>query len=100
MASRQKRVTECETHLVPVDDDGCQYCVRFVETAPDVAKMSRAERLDELERWLLSTNSLPAGLLYQRIEQLVGRPVGAYELDDPDMLMRRAMRPRRQWDDW
>jgi len=41
--------------------------------------------------------------LLARIEQLVGRPVMPWELEEPDMLMRRAQRPRRQdgyWDDW
>jgi hypothetical protein len=98
--ARQQRELECDTHLVPIDPrDGCPYCVRFVEAAPDPEKMSRDERLEELERWLLSQRSLPQDLFYRRVELLVGRPVGAYELEDPDMLMRRAMRPRRR-DDW
>ncbi len=96
----KRREMECDTHLVPIDlRDGCPYCVRFVEMAPDPEKMSRDERLEELERWLLSERSLPPDLFYRRVEQLVGRPVGAYELEDPDTLMRRAMRPRRR-DDW
>ena len=91
---------ECDIHLVPIDPvEGCSYCVRFVEAAPDPEKMSREERLEELERWLLSERSLPHDVFYRRVEALVGRPVGAYELEDPDMLMRRAARPRRR-DDW
>jgi hypothetical protein len=99
-----RRHTECDVHLVPIDSRrGCPYCLRFLAAAPDPQELSSADRLDELERWLLSERSVPPGVLLARIEQLVGRPVMPWELEEPDMLMRRAQRPRRQdgyWDDW
>jgi hypothetical protein len=41
-------------------------------------------------------------MYYRRIEQLVGRQISLTELNDPDLLMKRAQRPSRQWDwdDW
>ncbi len=97
----EQMIRECDIHLVPIlNREGCHYCLRFLAEAPDPEQISTAARLDELERWLLAEPSVPAALLRQRIEQLVGRPVASYELDDPDTLMRRAQRPRRRFDYW
>ncbi len=97
------RVIECDIHLVPFERHrGCVYCLRFLEDAPDPATLSQPAKLEELERWLLAERSVPEDLLYRRIEALVGRRISLHELDDPDLLLRRAQRPARQWDwdDW
>jgi alkylhydroperoxidase family enzyme len=94
---------ECDVHLVPfVRELGCTYCRRFLETAPDPKDMAMSVRLDELERWLTARRSVPEQMYYRRIEQLVGRQISLTELNDPDLLMKRAQRPSRQWDwdDW
>lgn len=96
-------VPECDIHLVPFDRErGCTYCVRFLGEAPNPANLSMQTRVDELERWLLATRSVPEEMYYERIEALVGRRISPHELDDPDTLIRRAQRPGRnhQWDDW
>ena len=98
-----RRAVECDVHLVPIlDERGCNYCVRFLEEAPDVSQLSTTTRLEELERWLTASRSVPENLLFNRIEALVGRRISMHELDDPDTLMRRAQRPGRNydWDDW
>ena len=87
---------ECDVHLVPLRSGGpCPYCLRFLESAPAVEGLTAPVRMDELERWLMATPVVPLELLYRRIEQLVGRPISVHELDDPDLLMRSVMRPRR-----
>jgi len=94
---------ECDIHLVPlVRGQGCAYCLRFLEEAPDADELSPGVRMDELERWLTAGHSVPDELIYRRIEALVGRRISIDELDHPDELLRRAQRPRRRggWDDW
>lgn len=94
---------ECDVHLVPYPSErGCTYCLRFLEEAPDPSQLSSFARLEELERWLMAERSVPEHLYHQRIEALVGRRISLYELDNPDLLMRRAQRPSRfnDWDDW
>lgn len=87
---------ECDIHLVPFDDrEGCRYCLRFLEAPPDPDLLAPAMRLEELEQWLTARRSVPERLLYARIEQLLGRRLSVHELDDPDLLLRRAQRPRR-----
>ncbi len=99
--SARRRADECDTHLVPIDPmDGCRYCLRYLADAPDPDDMTRAERLDELERWLLCDTSVPQEPRLRRIERLIGRQVSLYELEDPDRLMQRAFRPRRTDWDW
>lgn len=103
MVMRHRTALECDVHLVPIDPvAGCQYCLRFLEDYPDVDQLTQAQRLEELERWLTAEPSVPIELLYRRIEALVGRRISMHELDDPDLLLRRAQRPRRNtdWDDW
>ena len=98
-----RRALECDIHLVPIlDEDGCTYCVRFLEHAPDASQLSATTRIEELERWLLASRSVPEDMYYARIEALVGRRISPHELDDPDTLIRRAQRPGRSydWDDW
>ena len=91
---------ECDIHLFPLTlERWCPYCVRFLETAPDASELSKEARLEELERWLLAERSVPEHMLYERVEALVGRRISMHELDNPDVLMRRAQRPNR-WDDW
>ena len=75
------------------------YCIRFLEDAPDPSQLSTDARLEELERWLMADRSVPDDMLFNRIEALVGRRISMHELDNPDVLMRRAQRPSR-WDDW
>lgn len=94
---------ECDIHLVPiVDEGGCGYCRRFLERAPGAAEMDEGARLEELEQWLTARLSVPAELLYRRIEELVGRRISLVELEDPDLLLQRARAPGRSWawDDW
>lgn len=94
---------ECDVHLVPiVVAEGCGYCRRFLASAPLGREMSEGARLEELEQWLTARPSVPAELLYARIEELLGRRIGLAELEDPDSLLRRARGPRRgwDWDDW
>ncbi len=94
---------ECDVHLVPiVSPEGCVYCRRFLAEAPPGEAMGEAARLEELEQWLLAGLSVPAELLYRRIEELVGRRISLAELEDPDVLLRRARGPRRgwAWEDW
>jgi len=95
---------ECDVHLVPiVDANGCVYCLRFLESPPEASALSGPARLEELERWLSAARSVPEELLYERIEALVGRRISIHELDDPDLLLRRAQRPGHNfdyWDDW
>lgn len=94
---------ECDIHLVPFERErGCVYCIRFLEQAPSTANLSMQTKIDELERWLLATRSVPEEMFYERIEALVGRRISPHELDDPDTLIRRAQRPGRHydWDDW
>lgn len=87
---------ECDIHLAPLTaGEACSYCVRFLESAPAVESLPAPARMDELERWLMATPVVPLELLYRRIKQLVGRPIGVHELDDSDQLMRAAQRPRR-----
>lgn len=87
---------ECDIHLVPLAvGASCSYCLRFLECAPDAAELPVAVRVEELERWLTAAASVPMELLYRRIEQLVGRQISLHELDDPDLLIRRAQHPRR-----
>jgi hypothetical protein len=64
--------------------------------------MSEGARLEELEQWLTARPSVPAELLYRRIEELVGRRISLAELEDPDLLLQRARGPHRawDWDDW
>jgi hypothetical protein len=98
-----RQALECDIHLVPIlDETGCLYCVRFLEDAPDASQLSTTTRIEELERWLLASRSVPEHLYYARIEALVGRRISPHELDDPDTLIRRAQRPGRNydWDDW
>jgi hypothetical protein len=98
-----RQALECDIHLVPIlDEKGCRYCVRFLEDAPDASQLSTTTRVEELERWLLASRSVPEDLYYARIEALVGRRISPHELDDPDTLIRRAQRPGRtyDWDDW
>ena len=91
---------ECEIHLFPISRESwCVYCLRFLEDAPDPSELSTDARLEELERWLTAERSVPDDLLFNRIEALVGRRISTHELDNPDVLMRRAQRPSR-WDDW
>ncbi len=100
---RDRTVVECDVHLVPIEaSEGCGYCLRFLEDYPDVGQLTDAQRLEELERWLTSDPSVPVDLLYRRIEALMGRRISIHELDDPDLLLLRAQRPRRnsEWDDW
>ncbi|MBA4180911.1 MAG: hypothetical protein C0506_10020 [Anaerolinea sp.] len=93
---KPRSALECDVHLVPLSPgEPCAYCLRFLESAPDPDQIPPAVRLDELERWLTATPAVPLELLYRRIEQLVGRPISLHELEDPDLLMRRAQRPRR-----
>ncbi len=88
---------ECDIHLVPFDEaEGCRYCLRFLEAPPDPDLMASAMRLEELEQWLTARPSVPEHLLYTRIEQLLGRRLSIHELDEPDLLLRRARLPRRQ----
>lgn len=90
---------ECDIHLVPFEEAaGCRYCLRFLASPPDAALMGPAMRIEELEQWLLARRSVPEGLLYSRIEQLLGRRLSIHELDDPDRLLRSAQRPRRDPD--
>jgi hypothetical protein len=90
------REAECDIHLVPFDEaEGCRYCLRFLEAPPDPDLMSPAMRLEELEQWLTAQRSVPEQLLYGRIEQLLGWRLSVHELDDPDLVLRRAQRPRR-----
>lgn len=90
------REAECDIHLVPFEEaKGCRYCLRFLEAPPDPNLMTPAMRLEELEQWLTARPSVPEHLLYARIEQLLGRRLSIHELDDPDLLLRRAQRPRR-----
>jgi hypothetical protein len=92
---------ECDVHLTPMDPaEGCHYCLRFLADPPDVDDLPAGVRMDELEQWLMATRSVPADMLYRRIEQLVGRSISMHELEDPDRLMERARRPKRQWDWW
>ncbi len=87
---------ECDIHLVPFDEEkGCGYCLRFLASPPDPELMAPAMRIVELEQWLMARRSVPEELLYARIEQLLGRRLSVHELDDPDALIRRAQRPRR-----
>lgn len=87
---------ECDIHLVPFEaGEGCRYCLRFLEAPPDPKQMAPAMRLEELEQWLTARRSAPEHLLYARIEQLLGRRLSIHELDDPDLLLLRAQRPRR-----
>lgn len=102
MVARQVR-NECDIHLVPFErEEGCRYCLRFLEDPPNVSVLSLEIRLEELERWLLANRSVPEEMLYARIEALVGRRISLHELDDPDTLIRRARQPGRvyDWDDW
>jgi hypothetical protein len=90
------REAECDIHLVPFDEaEGCRYCLRFLASPPDPELMAPAMRLEELEQWLTARRSVPEHLVYARIEQLLGRRLSIHELDNPDLLMRRAQRPRR-----
>ncbi len=101
MVARWAR-NECDIHLVPFErDEGCSYCVRFLQDPPNPADLSLEIKIEELERWLLATHSVPEDMLFARIEALVGRRISPHELDDPDTLIRRAQRPGRQydWDD-
>ena len=94
---------ECDIHLVPFErGEGCPYCVRFLQDPPNPADLSMETKIEELERWLLATRSVPEDMLYERIEALVGRRISPHELEDHDTLIRRARRPSRQydWDDW
>ncbi|MEO8539141.1 MAG: hypothetical protein ABI577_05325 [bacterium] len=94
---------ECDIHLVPfAREQGCTYCIRFLEAAPSPSLLSVEVKVEELERWLLATRSVPEDMFYARIEALVGRRISPHELDDPDTLIRRAQRPGRtyDWDDW
>jgi hypothetical protein len=103
MVMLHRTAFECDVHLVPIDPvEGCSYCLRFLEDYPDVEQFTQAQRLEELERWLMAEPSVPIDMLYRRIEALVGRRISMHELDDPDLLLRRAQRPRRDpdWDDW
>ncbi len=93
--------TECDIHLVPFERaTGCRYCLRFLEDAPKADDLPMTVRLTELEQWLSARRSVPEELLYRRIEALVGRSISLHELDDPDLLLRRAQQPRRNWDYW
>jgi len=101
--ARVRTSAECDIHLVPfATGEGCHYCLRFLEDAPDVACLPLEVRIEELERWLMANRSVPDDLLYARIEALVGRRISPHELDDPDTLIRRAQHPGRytDWDDW
>ncbi len=104
MAAVERAYTaECDVHLVPMDpSEGCVYCLRFLAEAPDPELLPMTVRLSELEQWLTARRSVPDEMLYERIEQLVGRKISLHELRDPDELLRRAQRPRRNfdWDDW
>ncbi len=94
---------ECDVHLVPiVDAEGCRYCRRFLAGAPAAHEMPEGLRLEELEQWLTARPSVPQELLFERIEELVGRRISLAELEDPDLLLERARGPRRgwDWDDW
>ena len=94
---------DCDIHLFPIpDENGCRYCLRFLEEAPDPSELTTVTRVEELERWLLANRSVPDHLFYARVEALVGRRISPHELDDPDTLIRRAQRPGRtyDWDDW
>jgi len=94
---------ECDVHLVPiVSAEGCVYCRRFLADAPPGQAMPEGARIEELEQWLAARLSVPAELLYRRIEELVGRRISLSELEDPDLLLQRARGPRRawDWDDW
>jgi hypothetical protein len=94
---------DCDVHLVPMDPAaGCGYCLRFLADAPDADLLPMTVKLIELEQWLTARRSVPEELLYQRIEQLVGRKISLHELRNPDELLRRAQRPRRDfdWGDW
>lgn len=100
---KARREPECDVHLVPLPQGmACPYCVRFLEAAPDPEGLDSGARLEELERWLTASPSVPLDLLYGRIEALVGRRISVHELEDPDELLRFAQRPRRQrqWDYW
>jgi hypothetical protein len=98
------RDRECDIHLVPLADaEDCGYCLRFLATAPPADELPAAVKLEELEQWLTATPAVPLELLYRRIEALVGRSISLHELDNPDLLLRRAQRPRRRndfWDDY
>jgi hypothetical protein len=97
------RAPECDIHLVPIPEGGCVYCLRFLADPPDVYEMTTTMKLVELEQWLLSRPSVPGELYTRRIEQLVGRAISLYELDEPERLLQEVMNPSlaRMWaDDW
>lgn len=86
----------CEIHLVPiVSEEGCAYCLRFLRDAPDPYDMPPGARADELEQWLLMAYAVDSELIYRRIEDLLGRPVGLEELEEPGDLLEEAQRPLR-----
>ncbi len=94
---------ECDIHLVPITNAaGCGYCLRFLAEAPPGHALPEGVRLEELEQWLTARQSVPEELLYRRIEELVGRRISLYELEQPDELLQEARGPRRgrTWDDW
>ena len=48
MVARQVR-NECDIHLVPFErEEGCRYCLRFLEDPPNVSALSLEIRLEEL----------------------------------------------------
>lgn len=86
----------CEIHLVPiVNGAGCRYCLRFLRNAPDPFEMPPGARSDELEQWLVMAHAVDSELIYRRIEDLLGRPVGLEELEYPDELLQEVQRPLR-----
>ena len=97
LAMSESATAECDIHLVPFERTvGCGYCLRFLAAAPKADSLPLAVRIEELEQWLTAERSVPAELLYERIEELAGRRISVHELDDPDLLLRRVQRPRRR----
>ncbi len=65
----------------------CPTCVAAFSDRPPVLLMTIDERRTELAQWL-GVLEIPFDLVHERIEELVGRPVQAYEMASPRSLVR------------
>lgn len=71
----------CNRHQVeaPSGGTGCRFCYAEWQLRRDPSNMTPAERVMELERWC-SQVSIPLECIFQRISELVGRPVLHHEI--------------------
>lgn len=71
----------CRVHQVEIrtDGNGCELCIAAFPLREHAEAMTPDERVAELER-LCGQVTMPVRMIFQRISELVGRPVYTHEI--------------------